>query len=68
MYFKRKYKVKPRGLILAEFYVEGKIVRVRYRNDDEVEWISIADCKTVRQAQRLAELMNKQLQVLDDNG
>lgn len=68
MYFKRKYKVKPRGLILAEFYAEGKIVRVRYRNDDEVEWISIADCKTVRQAQRLAELMNKQLQVLDDNG
>ena len=68
MYSKRKYKVKPRGLRLAEFYAEEKIVRVRYRNDDEVEWISIADCKTVRQAQRLAELMNQQLQVLDDNG
>ena len=68
MYFKRKYKVKPRGFILAEFYAEEKIVRVRYRNDDEVEWISIADCKTMRQAQRLAELMNQQLQVLDDNG
>ena len=65
MYFKRKYKVKPRGLILSEFYAEEKIVRVRYRNDDEVEWISIADCKTVRQAQRLAELMNQQLQSIE---
>ena len=65
MYFKRKYKVKPRGLILAEFYTEEKIVRVRYRNDDEVEWVSIDDCKTVRKAQRLAELMNQQLQSIE---
>lgn len=65
MYSKRKYKVKPRGLTLAEFYAEGNIVRVRYKNDDEVEWIAIADCKTIRQAQRLAELMNQQLQSIE---
>ena len=65
MYSKRKYTVKPRGLTLAEFYAEGNIVRVRYKNDDEVEWIAIADCKTIKQAQRLAELMNQQLQSIE---
>ena len=53
MYFKRKYKVKPRGLTLAEFYAEESIVRVRYKDDDDIEWIAIADCKTIRQAQRV---------------
>lgn len=56
MYLKRKYKVKPRGLTLAEFYAEENIVRVRYKDDDDIEWIAIADCKTMRQAQRLPEL------------
>ena len=67
MYFKRKYKVKPRGLTLAEFYAEESIVRVRYKDDDDIEWIAIADCKTMRQAQRLAGLMNQQLQSIEDN-
>ena len=65
MYLKRKYKVKPRGLTLTEFYAEENIVRVRYKDDDDIEWIAIADCKTIRQAQRLAELMNQQLQSIE---
>ena len=65
MYLKRKYKVKPRGLTLAEFYAEENIVRVCYKDDDDIEWIAIADCKTIRQAQRLAELMNQELQSIE---
>ncbi len=60
-------RIKPKGFSLSEFYSEGKVVRARYKSDHS-EWITIAHLKTAKQAQRLAELMNQQLQGIENNG
>ena len=58
--------VKPRGTVLAEFVAEGKTVRARYKTD-HLEWITIASCRTVKQAQTLAQQFNQQLQGMENN-
>ena len=59
--------VKPRGVVLAEFVAEDKAVRARYKSD-HLEWITIACCRTVKQAQTLASQLNQQLQRMENHG
>ena len=60
-------RIKPKGRAMAEFYAEDDAVRVRYLKDVD-DWTTVAYCRTLRQAQRLAELMNQQLQAIENNG
>ena len=58
--------VKPKGVVLAEFVAEGKAVRARYKTD-HLEWITIASCRTIKQAQALTTQLNQQLQGMENN-
>ncbi len=60
-------RIKPKGFTLSEFYVEGKTVNARYKKDTD-DWIAIACCRTVKQAQTLADQLNQPLQRIENNG
>lgn len=58
---KYKSKIKPKGIVFAKFYASNKKVRIQSCIDDS-EWITIANCRTAKQAQILAEILNKPLE------
>lgn len=72
---KREYKtrqqsmasrIKPKGFALSEFVVDGKTVRARYKNDLS-DWITIAYCRTAKQAQVLRDQLDELLQRIENH-
>ena len=51
-------RLKPKGTILSEFFSEGTAVRARYKSD-YLEWITLAHCRTTKQAKTLATQLNQ---------